>query len=113
MVILLAGCGGGSATSVGYNSGEPPETSLPHENGRLEHQLKKHNDGVSVACSRAESATELDPRDCKVEPRNKSDAAEIEVLGPRFGDQHEVTECRSSPNQRCSQMPRGVCEEIH
>jgi hypothetical protein len=113
IVLLLAGCGGGSATSVEYNSGNPPGISPAREKVRLEHQVVKRNDGASVACSQAESATEQHPWDCKVKPAGKSDTAEIEVLGPGFGGQYEITECRTSPNQRYSQTPKGICKGIH
>jgi hypothetical protein len=113
MAILIAGCGGGSATSVEENSGEPPRIPPAQEKARLELQVEKHNEGASVACSQADSATDLDLWNCKVEPRNKSEGAEIEVLGPGFDRQYEITECRTSPNQRYSQTPIGVCKEIH
>jgi hypothetical protein len=112
MVILVAGCGGGSATSVEYNSGEPPQMPVPQEKARLEDQVEKRNVGASVICSRAHPATELDLWDCRVQPKNRIDVAEVEVLVPGFGGQYEVTECRSSPDQRYTQKPRGVCKEI-
>ncbi len=60
LAILIAGCGGGSATSLEENSGEPPRIPLAQEKSRLELQVEKHNEGASVTCSQADSATELD-----------------------------------------------------
>ncbi len=113
IVLLLTSCGGGSGSSLEENSGEPPRIPPAQEKARLEHQVEKHNRGASVTCSRADSATDLDLWDCKVEPKNKNNGAEVEVLGPGFDRQYEITECRTSPNQGYSQTPRGICAEIH
>jgi hypothetical protein len=111
--VLLAGCGGGSETTyTEVNSGVEPGISPARERARLEHQVEKRNDGAKVACFREESATELNPWECKVRPVGQADTAEIEVLGPGFAGQYKIAECRTSPDQGYSQEPRGVCKQI-
>ena len=110
--LTLVGCGGGSETTVEVNSGHEPEVPTAREKSRLERQVEKRNADASVTCSRAESTTELNLWDCKVRPTKEPDIAEIEVLGPGFAGQYEITECRTSPDQSYSQVRRGVCKKI-
>lgn len=112
-VILLAGCGGRSEATVEVNSGEPPGMSPASEKAALLRQVKERNDDALVACSVAGSSAHDNLWDCKVTPAGKNASAEIEVMGVGYGGLYEITECRLSPHQAYSQMPRGVCKEVH
>jgi hypothetical protein len=111
--ILIAGCGGGTETAVEVNSGEPPGISPGRQQALLARQIEKRNDPASLACSPAESATDLDLWGCKITPTGDSgQTAEVEVLLAGPNGQYEITECRWGPGRHSDGLRR-VCQEIH
>jgi hypothetical protein len=113
LLVILAGCGGGSNSTEEVDSGVPPKPT--NEKPRLERRVARANGADSVRCEPAESATELDLWDCQVR-LNKYEPvrADIEVLVQGAEVKYSITECATkSTNKYASEPPDDICPLIH
>jgi hypothetical protein len=113
---VTVGCGGGSAPMITeVNSGLPPYAS--NLKGLVEQHVRKENKLSAVSCRptpQREPAglEEHEPWTCDLRTKSTGDRAEIEILVGVSTGSYSIFECRTTPGQKYTQRPRGVCERI-
>jgi hypothetical protein len=117
--VILAGlavtaCGGGGASeTIETSSGAPPR--LVGLKSAFEHQVLKKNDVSALDCEDGQEPdvmASLEVWDCELTMTQTDDSLEIEALVGVSSGSYTVLACRRSPEEKYSQAPHGICEQI-
>ena len=114
LVLVVTACGGGGESeTVETSSGAPPR--LVNLKGTFEHRIRNTNDVSDLICEDSQEPDVMAAEevwDCDLTMAQSGDKLEIDVLvGVSSGD-YTVLDCRSSPRERYSQAPRGICKKV-
>ena len=110
--VTACGGGGGSRT-VETSSGAPPR--LVSLKGTFEHNFRKRNDISALDCDDSQEPDVMAAEevwDCHLTMAQTDDRLEIEALVGVSTASYAVVDCRTSPHEKYSQTPHGVCKKI-
>jgi hypothetical protein len=108
----LTGCGSGSGSeSVEVNSAVPPYAA--NLKALVQRHVRANNEISAVDCERAPKpkvGLGQEVWKCDLTTASGNYNAEIEILVGVSNGGYSMLECRTSPRQRYSQTPRGICK---
>jgi hypothetical protein len=111
LALAPAGCGRGS-DPVETSSGAPPRDS--YLKADFEHRFQKQNDPSALKCEGPPTVDVMayeEEWNCSLTTASGKELEVVALVGVTTGN-YSILECRTSPDQKYSQTPRGVCKKI-